>query len=264
VRLFLTLFVLMLASCSPSQLNEKLSTPQERELALKVVASLRNGDIAALKDEMEPRLFAQTIAMQEKTQQALPRNGVPSLVTVSSNMSTVNGKMSSTKALNYELGSGNKWASLQIVLQQSEGKNVIIGWYATPANVKPTTAGNFDFHNKGVIHYFWIIAMVASVLTVISAFILAIRSKGIRNRWLWILGSLVGFVQFNLNWTTGVWGVQPISFSLFGGSFLKASPFDAWVLSFALPIVAIIFLFRRSGLIANIDQSKVNDGVQTV
>jgi hypothetical protein len=233
-------------------------------LALEVVAALRIGNIAVLKDKMEPQLFAQTIAMQDQIKQVLPTNGEPNLVTVNSNMMTINGKTTSTKVLNYELGSGNKWAAVQIVLEQSEGKNVIIGWHATPANVKPTAAGNFDFHNKGVVHYFWIIAMVASILTIISAFILAIRSKGIRYRWLWILGSLFGFVQFSLNWSTGAWGVQPISFSLFGGSFLKASPFDAWVLSFALPIVAIVFLFRRSSLIAHINQSKVSDGIQTV
>ena len=56
--------------------------------------------------------------------------------------------------------------------------------------------------------------------------------------------------QFSLNWATGAWSIKPIYVSLLGAGFFRPSPFDAWILSFSLPIVAVIFLMRRRGLMA--------------
>lgn len=246
MRIILTFALLILAGCSASQWNEKLSTPQERALALRTITSLRHGDIDALKPDMDPQLFAQTLAIRDKIKATLPQNGDPMLVTVNANTFTADGIATSTKAFNYELGADSKWALMQILLRQSGNKITIIGWHATPTSSQPTGAGDFNFHQKGAINYFWILAMIGSTATILTAAVQAFRSKGIRYRWLWIVGSLLGLVQFSLNWSTGAWGVRPVAFSILGSAFMKPSPFDAWILSFSLPIVAIVFLLRRS------------------
>jgi hypothetical protein len=242
--------MLILAGCTASQWNDKLSTPQDRALALKAIESLRSGRIDALKGQMDPELFSQTVTNSEKIKKVFAPSGQPQLVTVSSNTISSAGNTETMKALNYEMGSGRQWTYFQIILRESGRVTNIVGWHATPVDSQPTAAANFSFGGKGAINYVWIVAMLAATLTSLIALVLAIRSKGLRNRWLWIVGSIVGLGQFSLNWATGAWGIRPIAFSLFGSAFVKASPFDPWILSFSLPIVAVVFLLLRLRLVA--------------
>lgn len=251
MRVLLAALLFLLSGCSQQQWNEKLSTPQDRALAAKTIADLRSGNTAGLRQEMADELFAHTPAEWDKVKAMVPSQGNPELVTVQSNTMSVDGTTTSTKILNYEFGAASKWVIFQIQLRQNGPRTQVVGWYVQPFAVQPSAAGEFSFADKGALHYLWIVAMLVSVLTILTALILIVRSRGIRRRWLWILGSLVGLGQFSLNWSTGAWGIQPIYFSLFGAAAMKASPFDAWVLSFSLPVVAIVFLLRRKSLIAN-------------
>src|SRR5258706_4137418 len=103
MRRLLIAFVLILAGCTASQWNDKLSTPQDRALALKAIESLRSGHIDALKGQMEPELFSQTLANSEKYKKVFAAGGQPLLVTVSANTISTAGNTETMKALNYEL-----------------------------------------------------------------------------------------------------------------------------------------------------------------
>ncbi len=46
-----------------------------------------------------------------------------------------------------------------------------------------------------------------------------------------------------MNWTTGAFSVQPISVKLFGvGATTSLSGFEPWMLSFSIPVFAILIL----------------------
>jgi hypothetical protein len=248
MRYILLLLVLLTTSCSAEQWNERLSTPEEREAAERVIELFREGEVEALEPLMEPDLFEETSKIPKSQLSALAVQGDLELVTVNSNSFTTNGQTSTTKGFNYQYGSGSKWFLFQVLFREADGKSLVNGWHATPFDIKPTTASNFSFSGKGFIHFFWIGAMVISTSIIVFAVIVAVRSKGMKHRWLWVVGCLFGLVQFSLNWTTGEWAFQPLYFSLLGSGFIQASPFDAWILNFSLPIIAIIFLWRRSRL----------------
>ena len=78
---------------------------------------------------------------------------------------------------------------------------------------------------------------------ILVTLVFAIRAK-LSRKWLWIIGILLGFVKFSLNWTTGQVGFQIISFQLLGAGFSKAGLVAPWTLSFTLPIVAVIFWIK--------------------
>jgi hypothetical protein len=249
MRLMMVALLLMLAGCSLSAWNERISSPEDRALALRTITGLRSGKLDALKADMEPTVFAQTVAGRHAFDVPLSTPGTPVLVTANSNtVSDGNGTVT-TKALNYEFGAGKRWVVMQIVLRSTAKGREVIGWNVTSANARPTSIGNFSFSGKGPIHFVWIAAMIASTLTILVAFVQGFRSKGIKRRWLWMLGSALGLGRFSLNWATGAWSIQPIYVSLLGGSFIRPSPFEPWILSFSLPIVAVISLLRRRSLI---------------
>lgn len=256
MRFLIALLCLTLAGCSASQRNEKLSTPADREIALKVIAALRSGDIDQVKADFEPELFSQTTAIKDKTKAAMPAQGAPVLVTVSSNSVSAGADSQTSVVLNYQLGAEQRWAIVQIVLRKAQGRTMVAGWHAVPVNREPTSIGNFELTGKSAANYLWLAAMIGSTATILCALWLLAFSKGLKRRWLWVLGSMVGLGQFTLNWATGEWRMQPLAFSLLGSAAVRPSPFDPWMLSFSLPVVAAIFLFRRRSLMAKSNESE--------
>ena len=105
----------------------------------------------------------------------------------------------------------------------------------------------FTFTGNSVIHYLIFAACVIIPVLILVALIVCIRTR-VRRKWLWIIFILLGFVQFRLNWSSGHFGMQPISFALFGAGGSRASSFAPWVLNFAMPVGAILFLALRRRL----------------
>ncbi len=56
---------------------------------------------------------------------------------------------------------------------------------------------------------------------------------------------------FQVNWTTGAFGYQPISISLLGVSGGAAGPYAPLVISISFPLGAVMFWFRRKNFIKN-------------
>ncbi|MBV1688543.1 hypothetical protein KRR38_12870 [Novosphingobium sp. G106] len=262
VRKLFIILTIILAGCSQSQWNDKLSTKEDRALATNFIAGLMSGNVDGVRSQIDPKLYAYTKQIEGKVKAIMPAAGEPELVSVGVSSMSEGGQRATTKAMNYELGSGGKWVAVQIILQQASRSEQIVGWHAVPSAVRPTAAGDFSFAGRGAIHYIWLAAMAIVFATGLVAAFLAFRSKGIRYRWFWIIGSLLGFVQFTLNWSSGQWGVRPFAFMLFSISALKPSPFDAWLLSFCIPIVGIVFLTMRPRLIRKGQERKAQQREQ--
>lgn len=246
MRIWLALLLLALSGCSYDSINERLSTPQERAFAAETVAVARKGDVAALAARSDPAAAAQfTPELIRRVAATIPP-GEPALRTVSVESNSNGGITNSFKAFNYEVGSGNRWAVVQLVVQTAPGKLRVMGLHVQPFVRPPSGEVAFGFEGKGVIHYGWIAAMVAALLLSLTAAVLAIRTRGVRYRWLWALGSLFSFATFSLNWANGAWIVSPISFLVLGAAAFQQGPFAPWVLKFAIPVIAIVFLIRRA------------------
>lgn len=255
MRIILLVLSLLLAGCSQDKLNDTLATPQEKAAASSFIVALQSGRLETVKASVEPQLYAETLAIARQLQPSIPKAANLHLVTVSVHTNSLNGVSQTQKALNYEFGAASKWAVIQIVLKTAPGSPQVVGWHAAPYDHQPTTGGDFALSGKSVTSYLWLAAMALSTITIVSALILIARTKGIRRRWLWAVGSAVGFGQFTLNWSTGAWSFRPLGFFLLGSAALKTSPFEAWMLSFSLPVVAVIFLLRRKALMAQPDNT---------
>lgn len=240
------ILLFVLAACSIQRWNEWASTPQERAFAAQMVQAIQRGDMRQLAEASDPDTMRDfSPRMLAQIREVTP-DGPAKLMTVSVNAMTAGGETSSFKTFNYELGTGQRWAILQIILHPKGERLWLAGVYVQPADRSPSIAHAFSFRGKRAIHYFWLAMMLAAVATSITALVLVLRTRGLRRKWLWAVGSALGFVSFQLNWTTGEWGIWPISIQLFGASALQNGPLLPWVMSFAIPVVAIIFLVRRA------------------
>ena len=248
--------LVLLSACSQQAWIEKLSTPQERDLAGLMVRAVQAGDMRQLAEISDPdtmRDFSPRMLAQIR---ALTPGGPAQLVGVQSNTMMANGESRTFKIFNYELGADRRWAILQIILHPDGAKTWLAGIYVQPLDRSPSAANALTFGDKGVIQYFWLAMMIAAVTTSVAAFVLILRTRGLKLKWLWAVGSVLGFMSFQLNWTTGQWGFWPLSFQLLSASGVRGGILFPWVMSFAIPVVAVVFLALRAARRLPIRQSE--------
>lgn len=241
MRAWLIGLAVLLSACSNQSMFDKLATPEEQAFSTQMVRAVRADDLATLKAAAAPELRPQLTPASMAQMRAPVPNGEPSLQNV--NVQWMNGV--TAKALDYEIGANGRWAMVRVVLSTGAGKPQLIGLHTAPATSQPSQFNAFTLKDKGAIHFAWLAAMVACVATSLTAFVLILRTRGLRRKWLWAPASLISFVTFSLNWTTGAFGVMPISLLLFGAAALQR-PLEPWIFSFAVPVVAIVFLIRRA------------------
>ena len=65
-----------------------------------------------------------------------------------------------------------------------------------------------------------------------------------RRRWLWALVALITSPAMGLNWTTGQLTHQLNLFLLFGGAAMRGVAASPWIVTFGMPVGAIVAYFR--------------------
>lgn len=158
-----------------------------------------------------------------------------------------NGSGSKQASLTYQLQFRDAWVVAYIVIESNDQGRHVLSAYFQPAPDSLQVLNAFTFKNKSVLHYLFLVLCILIPIFIISTTVVCIRSR-VRRRWLWILFILFGFVQLRLNWTTGAWDVVPASFHLLGAAWFRASSYAPVIVSFSIPVGAIIFLALRRHL----------------
>jgi len=134
------------------------------------------------------------------------------------------------------------------VVESSGADRQISGANLQPLPTSLEYLNRFTVENKTPIHLLFLVARIGVSLLIIVTLVVCLFSR-VRFRWLWVIFILFGFTQFQLNWTTGQTGFQPISFLVLGASFFRAGLYAPIVFSFGIPLGAILFLLLRRWLL---------------
>jgi hypothetical protein len=240
--LLVFLLAAALAGCSQQGWNDRLASPDEQRLALRVAEQLRQGEAGKIAAIAQPEFRSAIPRAVADVRPILAKApGRFSIQTISV-IQPMGGP--TTKSFNLQSGAGAHWAVTEIVLQGSTGSWQLAGFHVWAVDAEPAKVNDFDINRRGLVGYLWIAAMLASVASCLSAVLLIWRSRWLKRRWLWTLGSLFGFVGFGLNWSSGAWAVAPFNLLLLGAGATKAGPFAPWLLSVAIPVVAILVIVR--------------------
>ena len=148
--------------------------------------------------------------------------------------------------LTYQYGYGQKWLLVNVAFRDlsSEGKQ-IIAFNVSPIERSLQEIHKFSLQGKGSMHYSFLIICTTCPLFIFSTLIVCIKTKLKKRKWLWIPFVMLGMVQFSLNWTTGQFWIKLLSIQLLGTGAVSASIYSPWILSFSLPVGAIIFWIKR-------------------
>lgn len=152
-----------------------------------------------------------------------------------------------TVSLTYELHLSNGWFAGTVVILEKGGSRKITSatFSQNPSSLAELNA--FTAAVFGLRHLLFLVGCAGAPLLSVWALVRCIRSR-VRRKWLWIIFIILGVVTFRLNWTTGQMSVQFLSVQLFGFGVLRMGVVGPWILSFALPLGAVVFLNRRKAL----------------
>jgi len=112
-----------------------------------------------------------------------------------------------TVNLTFEYQFADRWILTNVMTKTKDGAATLVGFHVYPEAASLEATNRFSWAGKGALQY--------GVLAVACV--------------------LFGFGKFWVNWTTGEWGIQPLTFQLFSASSVSA-PYGPWIVSVSLPV----------------------------
>ncbi|MFC0878850.1 hypothetical protein ACE01N_19800 [Saccharicrinis sp. FJH2] len=244
---FLTMIALGLFSCNPQIDFEKIVPSYVDKFATEFITQIQKGNIDTCMTLLQPEI------RNENSRQFLTNSHNNVLTYDLDSFRIINARMTRMYGNNgiiiygidYEYNVGDKFLYFTFGIQEQNNKLLITAFDGRIMDDSLTKVHAFTLKGKGFLHYLFLFFAISIPLFILISLIFVIKTKQLKRKWLWIIGVLLGFIKFSMNWTTGQVGFSLINISILGAGYSKSGNIAPWILSFSLPIVAIIFWYKR-------------------
>jgi len=230
----------LLGGCSVSK--------EDDALARQLIEALHAGDYAALSNKIDPEYrTTQTAEALPKMRALLDLGELKEMHQVGYWVRGGVGSGPSYRDASYEIEFSKGWVLAQFRFYRNGATCSVQSFQLTPLTKSLESAHAFTLTGKSTVQYAFLFMVIMEPLFMLATLIACIRTR-LKRKPLWCLLVLVGVMRFSMNWTTGQMGWQQMSVALLGSSGLRAGPAAPWVLSFSVPMGAILFLLKRRSL----------------
>ena len=233
--------------CSQEELLQRFSSPEDQATAKSYIDRLRTGDFDEIEKSLDPSIRTPNIRDTLVKMAGLIPNQEPTSVKLVGAQSS---RMPDANTVNttFEYNFGDKWLLANVAVRDRQGTKTIVGFNVNLMTQSLEAQNTFTLAGKSTTHYAVLVAAVAAALVTLYSLVVCARTKLPRRKWLWVLLILVGVGKVAVNWTTGEWGIAPLSVQLFSASAF-APIYGPWTIAVSLPLGAIVFLiYKRSHL----------------
>ncbi|WP_269527157.1 hypothetical protein [Coraliomargarita parva] len=241
------IFITLLSGCSRTELLDKMAPDDRKVQAIETLEALRKGTgeetFALLPDEQKNEEARRTLAMLA---QGMPDYDYTSLTFVNYQWRKVNSQEFYYFVFEYDFE--GHYLLADITLQKKGDDFWVAGLHANEVAESIVESSKFDFDNAGILHFGFLGAVILFPVLSIATLVVCIRTKGLKRKWLWCIFILIGFMSFKLNWSTGDWFWQPLSFQLLSSSAFSSGAYGPWILGFSVPVGAVAFWDKRKKL----------------
>lgn len=246
---FALLLPWFLLGCTPFGSGLGITDPEREKIATTYIDYLRDGRSDLIVADLAPGIRQQGNPEMFAKMQALIPSGSPTVrELIGYQRHSANSNPPSFN-LSYQYGFDGKWVAINVAFREAApGRIEIFGMRVYPLAASLQESHRFTFVGKSWIHYAFLACCLGIAVFTVGTLVACARTPIRRRKWLWIVFVLLGFVQFSLDWTTGTWGAQPLTLQLLGGGALRATPYSPWIVSFSLPVGAVVFWLRRRHL----------------
>ncbi len=246
LRATLSVFALVvLLGCSQQDLLNKFSSPEDQAVAKSYIDRLRAGKYAEIEQALDSDIQTPDSRDTLAKMAALIPSGEPT------SMKLVGAQVYHTPGATivnttFEFSFGDRWILANVAVRDRHGAKTIVGFNVHPMQQSLESLNRFTLLGKSAIQYAVFVAAIAAVAITIYSVVACAGTKLLRKKWLWMLLILFGFGKIAVNWTTGEWGIAPLTIQLFSATAF-APLYGPWTIAVSLPLGAIAFLlYRRS------------------
>jgi hypothetical protein len=249
MRLVVILLLILssLSACDGDAMFQKFIPQEEAAEGQKIIALVAARDFGAIEGRLDSSLRTPDArAKFDQLADYMPKGQPKSVTTIGAH--TSRGETDARYDLTYEYEYEKTWMIASVVLHRKADRLLIEGFHVNLTPQSQKTLNAFNLSGKGTLHFVFLALATFIPLFIVATLVVCYRTVVAKRKWLWYLFVALGLVQFSLNWTTGALNIQPISFLLLGAGFAQAGPYAPLVLTFGLPIGAMVFLAVRRSL----------------
>lgn len=234
--------IMMLTGCSRQQLIDRIVDKDMQRFAVTQMENIRAGQfdrVILANDRDERSRFNVYAAASRDAMLAAPG---PFVVVSAIARRSLRGDRSAVITL--QSGSGSHWLLGQISVHRIGTGYEVVGLTVRPTASDIRTTSNFELNQRGVAGYVFLTIM--ALCTAVSAYALYLiwHRRWLRRRWLWTLGSLLGFSGLGINWASGDVFLLFINICIPPFRAVRFDPLGPWMLSFGIPVVALIVIAK--------------------
>lgn len=241
--------VVLFAGCDTHAWLQQFVPKEEDSFARGFIDWIRQGQYAASEEMVDPNVRPEfTRDAFEQMRLFLNRGDPLSVETVG--YQKLAQDIGYRSSLTYQIQFSDSWILGEVVIEKTDSKLSVLGIHFEPLAASLAKSNGFTFENKSPGHVAFLVVQLLLIGFSICVAVLAWKSN-IKRKWLWIIVTLVGIVQVNLNWTSGELDFRIIDVRIPVASAMKMGPYAPWILSFELPMGAILFLVKRKRLEQN-------------
>jgi hypothetical protein len=146
-------------------------------------------------------------------------------------------------SLQYQLK--EKWILVTIRFYQKNNAMQIIGIDVAKLINSLENINNVNFYHLTILQFILLSVTVIIPIFILSALVLCIRTPNLSRKWLWSAFILFGWMGFHFDWTAQSFAISPIGLQLLGSGYFRASCYSPLILSFSIPIGAIVFFVNQ-------------------
>lgn len=245
------LFLTVLSGCNQATLMKTMVPQEDEATTRRYVDDLRQNRLDQIEQDMDAGLKDSNLHGTLVSMAAM----FPAQEPVSTKVvgfRTLFGSAPGTEiTLEYEFP--QKWLLAEVVTQKSEGVTTIVGFHVTPIADSLENLNRFTLVGKGESQYVILSLAVLAPLFSLYAFILCIKTRMGKKKWLWLIFILLGIGKLMVNWTTGQVFFTPLAIQLPPAG-ANAQLYGPWLVYVSVPLGAILFLIMRKRLIGPIPQ----------
>jgi hypothetical protein len=244
--------VMLLAGCGVPQSSADFDKTPEAQFLKATVSQVVSKDYAAIEALMDARVQQPDIRQAlERLNAQIPADTPIHMEPVAwSFIKKTNAQSGSAEARNAKVAieytyPGQKWLLVSANLSGEPGNFRIVAFNLVPLTESLSQTNAFTLKGKSSLHYIFLACAVFAFVVSVYALVRCLRLKGLRHKWLWAIFTSFGFVVFSINWTNGTVFINPLAFNLFGAAYVRDGWGGAWAISFAVPVGAIVFLWKQ-------------------
>jgi len=236
----------ILTGCNQAALMKRVTPREDEVFARNYVDLLRQGRFDQLEQDIDSSIKGPTLHDTLVTMAAMfPAEEPTSAKVVGVRTFVGNDSRETNITLEYEFS--QKWLLAEVLRQQRGGVTTVLGFHVTPIADSLENLNRFTLADKGASQYtIFSLAVLAPVFS-LYAFVVCIRTKMLRRKWLWLILVLIGVGKLSVDWTTGQIFFIPLAIQLPPAGAV-APLYSAWQVYVSLPLGAFVFLFRRNSL----------------